>query len=149
MRKLFLLPVLFCSFLFSCGNPSEKKEGGDSIVDSSHGISISNPLDKTPHRDKDSLYTGTRISKYDNGVIFMRGDVMGGLRVGEWISFYKTGAMWSKGTYVNGFRDGYGVSFFENGKKSSEGYYKNDAMVGKWKFWDEYGNMKENDFGGK
>ena len=71
---------------------------------------------------------------------------MGGLRVGEWLSFYRSGKLWSKGNYENGLRVGYAVTYFENEKKSSEGYYKGDRMVGKWKFWDEFGNMVEKEW---
>ena len=149
MRKLFLLPISFSFFLFSCGNPTTNSTTNDSITNVKHGISVTNPVDKTPHAVKDSIYNGEHIEKYANGVIFMRGDGLGGLRAGEWITFYPSGKMWSKGTYTAGLRQGYGISYFENGKKSSEGYYKDDQMIGKWKFWDEYGNMKENDFGGK
>jgi antitoxin component YwqK of YwqJK toxin-antitoxin module len=148
MVKLIALPLLSVFFLLSCGNPAVKKDNSDSIG-SKHTVTVSNPLDKTPHRDLDSLYTGTRIQKYDNGVVYMRGDVQGGLRVGEWMSFYRDGKLWSKGNYDNGFRTGYGVSYYENGQKSSEGYYKNDVMVGKWKFWDEFGTEQDKDFGGE
>lgn len=148
MSKLFLLPLCCSLFLFSCGDPSKNPISNDTIRNAQHGITVNNPVDKTPHAVKDSIFNGEHIEKYSNGVIFMRGDVQGGLRAGEWITFYPSGKIWSKGIYTAGLRQGYGVSYFENGEKSSEGYYKDDQMIGKWKFWDQYGNMKENDFGG-
>ncbi len=149
MRKLFFVSICSSLIVFSCADPAVNSGSNDTVKNPKHGISITNPVDKTPHAVKDSIYNGEHVEKYDNGVIFMRGDVQGGLRAGEWITFYRSGKMWSKGTYTAGLRQGYGVSCFENGNKSSEGYYKDDQMIGKWKFWDQYGNVKENDFGGE
>lgn len=108
-------------------------------------MTVGDPLEHQPHV-VDSVFNGAFIDRYDNGVIYMKGDVSGGLRVGEWITFYKSGKEWSKGFYKAGMREGYGVSLWENGQKSSEGYYKNDRMTGKWKFWDAEGRMVEKDF---
>jgi antitoxin component YwqK of YwqJK toxin-antitoxin module len=145
-------PIFFIAagiLLFSCSEPATNKTA--TAVDSSgkKGVSVSDPIEKQPHRVSDSVYNGEHIERYDNGVIFKRGDVQGGLRAGEWLTFYEDGKLWSKGTYENGLRQGYGVSYWRNGAKSSEGYYKDDAMVGKWKFWDEHGTMVEKDFGGE
>jgi antitoxin component YwqK of YwqJK toxin-antitoxin module len=149
MGRLFLIPVCAALLFFSCAGPAVNPDKADTGANAKHGISVNNPVDKTPHAVKDSIFNGEHIEKYKNGVIYMRGDIQGGLRAGEWLTFYPSGKPWSKGTYSNGLRQGYGVSYFENGNKSSEGYYKDDQMIGKWKFWDEYGNMKENDFGGQ
>ena len=146
MAKHYLLPLLFLLTLFSCNSSEFKNKTADSLVNPKRGITVNTPLEKTRNTKKDSIYTGTRIDKYDNGVIYIRGDVMGGLRVGEWLSFYRSGKLWSKGNYENGLRVGYAVTYFENEKKSSKGYYKGDRMVGKWKFWDEFGNMVEKEW---
>ena len=106
------------------------------------------PVTGEPHKTKDSVYDGESIERYDNGVIYMRGDVRSGLRHGEWLTFYRDGNVWSKGTYINGYREGYGVSYHPNGNKSSEGYYKHDRPVGPWKYWSEDGTLTEHDFKG-
>jgi antitoxin component YwqK of YwqJK toxin-antitoxin module len=149
MYKLFFLPLIAVLFLAACGTPAEKvKPGSDSTAKS--GLSIGDEHDDLhqPHT-VDSIFNGPFIDRYDNGVIYMKGEVSGGLRVGEWITFYESGKEWSKGIYKAGLREGYGVSYHENGQKSSEGNYKNDRMVGKWKFWNEQGQLKEKDFGGE
>lgn len=113
-------------------------------------MTVSDPLlNQQPHAVQDTIFNGEHIERYDNGVIYMKGQVSGGLRAGEWITFYRSGKEWSHGIYKAGFREGHGVSYWENGQKSSEGDYKKDKMIGKWKFWDEEGRMVEKDFGGK
>lgn len=148
MHKLVLTTLFVTGIFFSCGNPAVDANKTDT-THNKHGISVTNPLDAERHAVKDSIYNGTHIERYDNGVIYMRGDVLGGLRAGEWLTFYKSGKEWSRGTYKDGLRQGYGISYWENGQKSSEGYYKDDKMVGKWKFWDAYGTVAEKDFGGQ
>jgi antitoxin component YwqK of YwqJK toxin-antitoxin module len=156
MNKIYTLTVFFGIFLLSCSDSAKTIPATDSTNDSAkskaepvHQMTVDNPLDRTPHAVKDSIYNGEHVERYDNGVIYMRGDVEGGLRAGQWLTFYKSGKPWSQGIYKDGLRQGYGVSWYENGQKSSEGNYKDDKPVGKWKYWDEYGNMVEKDFGGQ
>jgi hypothetical protein len=149
MYKLFFPAVLATALLFSCGDAAESGKT-DSVAGSKKGMTVSDPLGHEPHvAIEDSVFNGAFVDRYDNGVIYMKGDVSGGLRHGEWMTFYKSGKEWSRGTYKAGLREGYGVSYWENGQKSSEGNYKADQMVGKWKFWDEKGRMVEKDFGGE
>ncbi|HET6990133.1 MAG TPA: hypothetical protein VFJ43_02370, partial [Bacteroidia bacterium] len=83
MGKLILLPVFSALLFFSCNNPAKIPDKMDSVSDVKHGLSVSNPVDKTPHAVKDSIFNGEHIERYKNGVIYMRGDVQGGLRAGE------------------------------------------------------------------
>lgn len=149
MRKVVLFSVFSATFFFACGTADEKVNA-DSAVQKK-GITVSDQQDLDPHiaHAGDSIFNGEYIDRYDNGVIYMKGEFSGGLRHGEWISFYKSGKEWSRGTYKAGFREGYGVSYYENGQKSSEGNYKKDKKVGKWKFWNEQGQMVEKDLGGE
>jgi antitoxin component YwqK of YwqJK toxin-antitoxin module len=156
MLKQFSLSFFCGIFLFSCSNSSttsvsdsNRNDSGKVPVASAHTMTVDTSLGNSTIKQTDSVFNGEKIERYDNGVIFKRGVVAGGLRTGEWLSFFKDGKPWSKGTYVNGLRDGYGVSWFEDGKKSSEGYYKNGKPVGKWTYWDEYGTVKEVDLGGQ
>lgn len=147
MRKLIFPAVLITAFLLSCGNETIK-ETADSAGGNKKGMSVGDPLGDNPVVVNDSIFNGPFIDRYANGVIYMSGEISGGLRTGEWLTFYKSGKEWSRGIYKNGFREGYGVSYWENGQKSSEGNYKKDKKVGKWKFWNEQGQMVEKDFGG-
>ncbi len=154
MVRIFSLSV-FCGFFFmSCNNstpsiPTTTDSSQQKVVGEKSGMTVDNLTDPIAHAVKDSIYNGTHVEKYNNGVIYMRGEVEGGLRSGQWLTFYSDGKPWSQGTYKAGLRQGYGVSWFEGGEKSSEGYYKDDKPVGKWKYWDEKGNMVEKDFGGQ
>ncbi|HTL83416.1 MAG TPA: hypothetical protein VL651_16990 [Bacteroidia bacterium] len=151
--KLFFPAVITISLLFfQCGTDVTPGSKTDSVKtdtgnSSTHQLSVTTPSNAIPHAVKDSIYDGEHVERYDNGVVYMKGEVKGGLRHGEWMTFYKDGKLWSQGTYKDGFREGYGVSYYANGNKSSEGYYQHDKMIGKWTFWDEYGNATTKDFG--
>lgn len=153
MVKITFPLLVAAALFFSCNDtpqtPAQKTDSTPDTASARHGLSVSDPVYHEPHAVKDTCYDCTHIERWDNGVIYIRGEVEGGLRVGEWMTFYKSGKPWSQGTYVKGLRQGYGVAWYENGQKSQEGYYKDDKMVGVWKFWDPYGNMKEKNFGGK
>jgi hypothetical protein len=148
MHKIVLLSVFISALIFSC-NDSTVAGKTDSANGNKKGLSVSDPLAPQPHKVNDTIFNGDYIDRYENGVIYMKGEVSGGVRVGEWITFYRSGKEWSRGIYVNGLRQGHGVSYYESGQKSSEGEYKDDKMIGKWQFWDENGNVVEKDFGGK
>ena len=153
MRKI-ILSATFAAILFfvACGTDEPvNKVKIDTTGGTKKGLTVSEPLDAQPHKVKqqDSIFNGPYEERYDNGVIYMRGEVAGGMRAGQWITFYQDGKEWSRGTYKAGFREGYGVSYWQNGQKSSEGNYKGDKMVGKWKFWSEEGKLVEKDFGGR
>ncbi len=149
MAKIFLLPLFLSLFFISCGTSTTDKTNADTSAGAKQGLSVTAPQEHKPHGVNDTIFNGPFIDRYDNGVIYMRGDVSGGLRNGEWITFYKSGKEWSRGIYKNGLREGHGVSYYENGQKSSEGEYKKDNMTGKWKFWNAEGKMVEKDFGDK
>lgn len=149
MRKIIFFSLCISAFLFSCNNAAEKTKTDSAGDSAKKGLSVSDPLAPQPHKVNDTIFNGEFVDRYENGVIYMKGEVSGGIREGEWITFYRSGKEWSRGIYKNGLRQGHGVSYFENGQKSSEGEYKDDKMTGVWKFWDENGNVVEKDFGKK
>jgi antitoxin component YwqK of YwqJK toxin-antitoxin module len=150
-RNSLIFSVLLTAFLFSC---EERNTSNDPVLENkdsavqSMTVAEQNNKETGPMKVKDSITDGVHVERYDNGVIYMRGDIAGGVRHGEWITFFRDGTLWSKGTYVNGYREGYGISYFPGGKKSSEGYYLKNKMVGVWKFWDEQGNLISKNYGG-
>ena len=141
--------------LFSCGEPAQKQSKDTAYaVDSSkpspkQNISVGTPTAPVPKNVSDSIFNGTYIERYPNGVIFKRGDIAGGEANGEWLTFYNDGKPWSQGIYKNGLRQGHAVSWWQNGQKSSEGDYKDGKMIGVWKWWDEQGNVAQKDYGGE
>lgn len=62
-------------------------------------------------------------------------------RHGLWVSYYETGLKWSESYYVHGVKNGHSVTFFPNGKIRYVGEYKEDEKVGRWTFYDEEGNV--------
>jgi antitoxin component YwqK of YwqJK toxin-antitoxin module len=142
--------VALTFFLFSC--EERIQEANDTITKDTaankQGITVADQHNSDPVKVDDSIMDGEHVERYDNGVIFIRGDVKGGLRHGEWLTFYKDGKIWSKGSYLLGYREGYGIAFHPNGKKSQEGYYTKNKMVGRWVFWNELGDSAVKVFAG-
>jgi hypothetical protein len=153
MRKLLIASGTIAMLFIRCANPGE--EGNtDSVltnadtVTPSHAVTMTSPVDTVQQPARYSILEGTYVEKYDNGIVYMRGNVRGGIRHGQWLTFYSDGKPWSEGTYINGKREGYGVAWYQNGNKHEEGYYKNGRKVGKWKYWNETGELTEHDFAG-
>ncbi|MEI6696648.1 MAG: hypothetical protein WCO13_11325 [Bacteroidota bacterium] len=68
-------------------------------------------------------------------------------REGKWIYWYENGSPWSEGYYKNGENDSIRSVWYENGKKRYDGLYLNGKEIGKWKFYDEKGQLaKEVDY---
>jgi antitoxin component YwqK of YwqJK toxin-antitoxin module len=107
----------------------------------------------------DDVFTGTVMSKYDQGRI------QNGLKVNYWIRYYKNGQLrdkgswikgwkddeWvyhftngqlkSKGTYWYGEKDGPWISYHDNGQLLSKGTYKDDKLDGPWVFYHDNGQV--------
>ena len=62
----------------------------------------------------------------------------------KYVSWYANGNVKEEvGTNANEDWHGKYVSYYENGKKREEGEYYNGKKHGKWKKWDEHGNLIE------
>lgn len=149
--KYFFAGLFALVFVIGCTEESTDKTKGDSLADTTKpktGLTVSNQSQEGPHQVKDTCYNCEHVERYDNGVIYIRGDVQAGLRHGTWLTFFRNGKPWSQGNYIDGYREGYGVAWYENGQKSQEGYYKKDKMVGTWKFWNEQGMLVVKNYGG-
>lgn len=142
-RWIIAWAVLFA--FQACTNEKKDKKNDITPVgkEGNKSVSVAEPAGPVTKRVSDSIFNGEYVERYPNGVVYKRGIIAGALAQGEWLTFYKDGKLWSRGTYKNGLRQGYGVSFWANGQKSSEGYYKDGKMVGKWIWWDEFGNKVE------
>lgn len=147
-KHLFLAAaVLFAANLFFTSCREDKAE---------QDVIVNNDLDPTvapdsaaeapvvvktvPDNDpnlKDDQY----IEKYSNGVIKIKGYVLGGKRDGEWMSWYSNGKPWSACTYRAGVLNGPIQTWYENGQKRFSGSYKDGKRSGKWMFWKENGEL--------
>ncbi|MCR5014035.1 MAG: hypothetical protein K6A28_04590 [Bacteroidales bacterium] len=79
------------------------------------------------------------INYYEDGAVWMEGDMKGQLREGDWKSYFPDGKVQSTGTFKDGLRVGKAVIYFENGNINMEGYYDNGDRVGDWTYYDEQG----------
>lgn len=79
------------------------------------------------------------VNYYDNGAVYMEGDIKNDLREGEWISYFQDGKVQSKGFFEKDLRTGKSLVYHENGNLWMDGYYKEGRMVGLWIYYDEQG----------
>jgi len=85
---------------------------------------------------------GDYVEYHPNGGIKIKGIYSETLtREGLWISYYDNGIKWSESYYSNGKLDGHSLTFYPNGKIRYLGEYKNDEKTGTWTFYDEVGNI--------
>ena len=79
------------------------------------------------------------VNYYDNGALYMEGDIKDGLREGEWVSYFLDGKVQSTGCFEKDLRTGKSLVYHENGNLWMEGYYKDGKQVGLWVYYDEQG----------
>lgn len=121
---------MICTFLISIGYSCkpEKKQNKEPVT-----IKKSN--------------TYRNIEKYPNGNIKIEGDIVNGIRQGNWISYYENGNKWSECDYDFGEKNGIYRTFYPNGNPKIHGIYKKNKKVDVWFFYNEKGQFeKEVDF---
>ncbi len=90
------------------------------------------------------LYDSLRVLKsyfYRNGQLYMIGDMLEGVRDGEWKAYSEEGDLLTEGFYKNGVDHGLKSVYFENGKIRYQGKYENGKKVGIWKFYTKDGKL--------
>ena len=91
--------------------------------------------------------TYRNIEKYPNGNIKIEGDIVNGIRQGNWISYYENGNKWSECNYDFGDKNGIYRTYYSNGNPKIHGIYKKNKKVDVWFFYNEKGQFeKEVDF---
>ncbi|MFZ4401657.1 MAG: toxin-antitoxin system YwqK family antitoxin [Bacteroidales bacterium] len=89
----------------------------------------------------------TEIFFYPSYKIQMLGTSINNQREGKWSYWYENGNLWSEGYYKNAENDSIRSVWYENGNKRYEGLYRNGKEAGKWKFYEEKGQLaKEVDY---
>ncbi len=149
MSNWFLTLGFICSvFLISCSSGTDKKDVtgeqksfNDSISKleqrkKADSLKKKNPLLILP---PDSIYTGSYVDKYPNGITKFTGFFRFGQRHGQWASFYPNGVIWSELHYDKGLREGANRAYFETGKLRYDGFYKNDKRDSIWCYYDSLG----------
>ena len=130
MKSLLLLIPL--SFLFSCGQEDEEQIENTEITTEE----IVEEIVADPNAP------GDYEEYYPNGALKIKGkNNSEGNREGLWISYYDNGIKWSESYYDNGIKNGHSLTFFPNGGIRYVGEYDNDVKIGTWKFYDETGEL--------
>lgn len=102
-------------------------------------------------RDEDKPFTGVLYVKYPNGNYETWQEFEEGLGQGTWINYYENGHYKEIGHYEKNRVEGPIKKYHSNGQLASEGTYKDWRIwVGKWKFYDEKGQLiKTENYGQK
>ena len=154
MRLLIRLIPCFITLLFGCKSEGDFQKEKLSLVEQVKLDSISraeqskradslkktNPLLIVP---PDSVYTGSYVDKYSNGITKFTGYFRFGQRHGQWLSFYPNGLAWSEMHYDKGLRQGPNTAYYESGKIRYTGFYKNDQKDSVWTYYDTAGKVIE------
>ncbi len=88
-------------------------------------------------------YTGNVKKLYDNGQVAIEGEVVSGLREGEWKWYYPNGKLKRTSIYKKGKKNGKTVYYYPNGNKKSEIYFVEDKNIRQIS-WDKNGKRKPN-----
>lgn len=78
---------------------------------------------------------------FENGFYREEGELIEGMRQGNWKHFYENNALAFEGSFVEDLPNGKHTFYFANGKKSEEGDYLMGLKNGEWKKWNEDGSL--------
>ena len=79
------------------------------------------------------------VHYYDDGSLFMEGEIKDNVRNGEWISYFQDGKVQSTGFFENDKRTGKSLVYYENGNLWMDGSYREGQRIGLWYYFDEQG----------
>ena len=143
MRKLILLIIPAMLFI-SCQNTQTVE-----LVKEVYADGVQKQLIQYEIRGADSIAVH-EINYHRDGSLKMEGDILDGLREGEWVSWYPDGTLWSKGSFTKGKRSGGSWAYYANGILHMEGNYEDGKKVGIWKVYDSDGTLEtKQDFSDK
>lgn len=133
MKTLTLL--LLALLTFSCSS-GQKKETEENSKKSTPEV----PIKKQDGVGIDGAYR----EYYPNGNVKIEGFFDSkGEKNGVWKGFSKNGQQQSEIFFLRGKKNGHAVVFLPSGKPKYIGEYKNDIKVGKWRFYDNEGNLSK------
>jgi len=66
-----------------------------------------------------------------------------GEKNGVWKGYSENGQIQSEMFYMGGKKNGHAVVFLPNGKPKYIGEFKEDIKIGKWRFYDNEGNLSK------
>ncbi|MCE2612130.1 hypothetical protein LVD13_04035 [Flavobacteriaceae bacterium D16] len=102
-------------------------------------------------KEEKEPFTGILFAKYPNGNYSSWQEYVDGVGQGKWINYYENGNPKEEGHYNQNLVEGSIKKYYENGVLKSEGSYKDwRVMIGKWKYYDQKGNLESTkDYGSK
>jgi antitoxin component YwqK of YwqJK toxin-antitoxin module len=128
--------LIFIVFAFSCKENGDKKT---TIEVSSEDIEQDAPA---PAPAVPVVAPGEYVEYHPSGGIKIIGIYNDNLeREGLWISYYEDGTKWSEAYYSKGKREGHSLTFYPNGNIRYMGEYHDDKKTGTWTFYDENGEV--------
>lgn len=130
MNKLkVLLPIVLAFVLMACGDDLTEK-----VINTHEN---GQPA-KVFFYDKDNQCV-REVDYYEDGTVYMEGEIKNHLRDGEWVSYFPDGKVQSKGFFKDDVRTGKSLVYYENGNLWMDGYYTNGRKTGLWIYYDEQG----------
>ena len=79
------------------------------------------------------------VHYYDNGALYMEGEMAGDVRNGKWTSYFPDGKVQSSGYFKDDRRTGQSLVYYENGNLWMDGCYRDGSRIGPWYYYDEQG----------
>lgn len=80
---------------------------------------------------------------FDNQSIKIEGGFLDGKKHGLWLSYYDDGSIWTKNNYNTGVLEGPYEMYTRTGTPKLQGHYTSGKESGKWKVFDESGQLIE------
>lgn len=82
----------------------------------------------------------TEQSLHPNGKVMTEGNMINGMRHGEWVSYHPDGTLWSRHLYNNGKQGGPYRVYYHTGAPRIMGQYIDGRETGEWIFFTEQGD---------
>jgi len=137
-NKSILLGFFFALLLASCSsNKKNEKPAMVREVVSYFSDSITERVVWEHPQGNDSVILVSHF--YKNKQLQMQGNIVGGVRNGEWNAWDDQGQKLSTGHYIDGIENGLWTVWFPNGQKRYEGMFKDGKRVGIWSFYNKKG----------
>ena len=133
MKKVIVVLGMLLLILTSCGK--EKKER----IEDKSKLEIRN--EKFYVIGENKPYTGTFISKHENGNLWEEEKYKDGLHHGEFKTYFTNGQLILLNVYKDGNLDGPHKAYYENGNLRIEGTYKNGNLEGILRMYYENGQL--------
>lgn len=148
-RYKIIIFILLVFSIISCVN-KEKKENlpliirADSlstthlvkVIDTTDGI-----LSKAEFIDRNDTTKKIQKQYWENGNVYIEGELIKEKRNGLWKAWYDNGHLWSIGNYVNGEKEGLEETYYPNGNVRYSIIYKNGKEEGMARYYSNKGEL--------